>query len=77
MIFFPYMYLCTNPQKPKLESISESPAPPARRGRRPVKRDPEAAEKRKKPEDLRTECSLCKQSGTNSNLVRYKSYYST
>ena len=55
-------------QKPKLE---ESSAPAAKRGRRPGRRSIEPPEKKKKPEDSRTECCVCKQSGTNSNLVRY------
>ena len=55
-------------QKPKLE---ESSAPAAKRGRRPGRRSIESPEKKKKPEDSRTECCVCKQSGTNSNLVRY------
>ena len=55
-------------QKPKLE---ESSAPAAKRGRRPERRSIEPPEKKKKPEDSRTECCVCKQSGTNSNLVRY------
>ena len=55
-------------QKPKLE---ESSAPAAKRGRRPGRRSIEPPEKKKKPEDSRTECFVCKQSGTNSNLVRY------
>ena len=55
-------------QKPKLE---ESSAPAAKRGRRPGRRSIEPPEKKKKPEDSRTECCVCKQGGTNSNLVRY------
>ena len=55
-------------QKPKLE---ESSAPAAKRGRRPGRRSIEPPEKKKKPEDSRTECCVCKQCGTNSNLVRY------
>ncbi|CAH3182295.1 unnamed protein product [Porites lobata] len=54
-------------EKPKLE---ESSAPAAKRGRRPGRRSIEPPEKKKKPEDSRTECCVCKQSGTNSNLVR-------
>ena len=57
-------------QKPKLSSDSEA-AP--KRGRRPLRRDPEGADKKKKPVDVRTECGVCKHSGTNANLVRYKS----
>lgn len=38
-----------------------------------MKKDTEASAKKKKPEDVRTECTVCKQSGTNANLVRYKS----
>ncbi|XP_020617056.1 PHD finger protein 14-like [Orbicella faveolata] len=55
-------------KKPKVESSADSSAP--RRGRRPGRRDAETAEKKKKPEDVRTECTTCKQSGTNANLVR-------
>ncbi|RMX49498.1 hypothetical protein pdam_00024760, partial [Pocillopora damicornis] len=43
-------------KKPKLSSDSEA-AP--KRGRRPVRRDPEGADKKKKPVDVRTECSVC------------------
>ena len=71
--FFPFFFLLhfTHQQKLKVESSADSTAP--RRGRRPGKRDTETAEKKKKPEDVRTECTTCKQSGTNANLVRYKS----
>ncbi|KAJ7391978.1 PHD finger protein 14 [Desmophyllum pertusum] len=55
-------------KKPKLESNSESA--PSRRGRRPRNKETEAAQKKKKPEDVRSECTLCKQTGTNANLVR-------
>lgn len=54
-------------KKPKLSSDSEA-AP--KRGRRPMRRDQEATDKKKKPMDVRTECSVCKHSGTNVNLVR-------
>ena len=63
-------YFFTHQQKPKLESNSESA--PSRRGRRPRNKETEAAQKKKKPEDVRSECTLCKQTGTNANLVRYK-----
>ena len=63
----PRSVICSS-QKPKLE---ESSAPAAKRGRRPGRRSIEPPEKKKKPEDSRTECCVCKQSGTNSNLVRY------
>lgn len=51
--------------------MEESSAPVAKRGRRPGRRSIEPPEKKKKPEDSRTECCVCKQSGTNANLVRY------
>ena len=71
--FFLFFLLhITHQQKLKVESSADSAAP--RRGRRPVKRDTETAEKKKKPEDVRTECTTCKQTGTNANLVRYKSF---
>lgn len=68
IIIIQYLLYFTHQQKPKLESSADSAAP--RKGRRPGKRDAETAEKKKKPEDVRTECTTCKQSGTNANLVR-------
>jgi len=47
-----------------------SSEPPRKRGRRPGKRMTDPPEKKKKPDDVRTECKVCKQSGTNANLVR-------
>lgn len=52
------------------KSQESSSEPSKKRGRRPGKKIAEPVEKKKKLEDVRTECSVCKQSGTNANLVR-------
>ena len=62
-----FAFLYTRQQNAKPETNSE---PPKKRGRRPGRKTTETPEKKKKPDDIRTDCCVCKQSGTNSNLVR-------
>ncbi|XP_029196120.2 PHD finger protein 14-like [Acropora millepora] len=57
-----------NGEKEKSQELSSEPS--KKRGRRPGRKVTEPAEKKKKLEDVRTECCVCKERGTNANLVR-------
>lgn len=57
-----------NGEKEKSQELSSEPS--KKRGRRPGRKVNEPAEKKKKLEDVRTECCVCKERGTNANLVR-------